>query len=93
LSTTPVVASMRRPSPAHDLEAALTVIDEIVGALRSEHEITAIGIGAPGFVDDASTVSLAPNLGWRNVELGTAIARRTGLSAVVEKRRERRGVG
>jgi glucokinase len=80
-----VVASVRRPSPTHDFEAALTVIDEIVATLAGEHEIAAIGVGAPGFVDnDMSTVSLAPNLGWRNVELGTAIARRTGLPTVVE---------
>ncbi|WP_159795216.1 ROK family glucokinase [Puerhibacterium puerhi] len=80
-----VLASVRRPSPTHDFAAALAVIDEIVESLGREHEVSAIGIGAPGFVDnDMSTISLAPNLGWRNVNLGAAVADRTGLPTVVE---------
>jgi predicted NBD/HSP70 family sugar kinase len=42
---------------------------------ESEHRIIGIGVGLPGGVDEASGVlNFAPNLGWRDVPVGTLLA-------------------
>ncbi|MFE7423437.1 ROK family glucokinase [Rhodococcus sp. NPDC057529] len=80
-----VEQSIRRPSPAHDFTAALSTIGDIVTELCGRYQLSAVGIGAPGFVDnDLQTVRLAANLGWRDVDLGAAVTALTGLPTVVE---------
>lgn len=54
--------------------------------LKEQHpDVTAVGVGAPGFVDsNRSTVIFAPNIDWENEPLRGRIEELTGLSTVVE---------
>ncbi|MGI9084500.1 MAG: ROK family glucokinase [Aeromicrobium sp.] len=80
-----VLARERTDTPSTDPAAVLETIGGIVERLRREHHITAVGIGAAGFVDaTGSTVLFAPHLAWRNEPLRDAAARRTGLPVIVE---------
>jgi len=80
-----VLARRRTDTPGTDTAAVLDTIGDVVDRLRGEHEVSAVGIGAAGFVDaSGSTVLFAPHLAWRNEPLRDAVARRTGLPAVVE---------
>jgi predicted NBD/HSP70 family sugar kinase len=41
---------------------------------ETEHRIIGIGVGVPGGVDEAGFLHFAPNLGWRDVPVGTLLA-------------------
>lgn len=64
------------------------VIDAIADAVRdasAEHEVEAVGIGAPGYVDDKrATVLFTPNLSWRHEALKDKVEQRIGLPVVIE---------
>jgi predicted NBD/HSP70 family sugar kinase len=45
--------------------------------------ILGMGVGSPGIVDRAGIVLTAPNLGWTDVDLQSALSSRFGLSVVV----------
>ena len=50
---------------------------------KSEHRIIGIGVGLPGGVDEArGLLHFAPNLGWRDVPVGTLVAERLVESAL-----------
>lgn len=80
-----VLAVARRRTPSRDPGHIVDVVVEIVGQLRSEHEVSAVGIGAAGFVDvDRSTVRFAANLAWRDTPIRADIAHRLDIPVVVE---------
>ncbi|MEP7055840.1 MAG: ROK family glucokinase [Actinomycetota bacterium] len=80
-----VVAEVRRPTPSASPEQTADVIVELVEELRKEHDVTAIGVGAAGFIDSArSTVMFSPNLAWRDEPLRERISDRIGLPVVIE---------
>ena len=64
------------------------VIDAIADAVRgasTEHPVDAVGIGAPGYVDDKrATVMFTPNLSWRHEALKDKVEQRIGLPVVIE---------
>ncbi|WP_314172711.1 ROK family glucokinase [Streptomyces winkii] len=64
------------------------VIDAIADAVRDasrEHEVDAVGIGAPGYVDDKrATVLFTPNLTWRHEALKDKVEQRIDLPVVIE---------
>jgi glucokinase len=80
-----ILATARRESPATDTDAIELSIEELVEELRRDHEVTAVGVGAAGFVDSGrSTVLFAPNLAWRDEPLRSDLEKRIGLPVVVE---------
>jgi glucokinase len=80
-----VLAQARRRTPSRDPEHLVDVVTEIVRQLLSEHEVTAVGVGAAGFVDvNRATVLFAPNLAWRDAPLREEISSRVDLPVVVE---------
>jgi glucokinase len=80
-----VLARARRRTPSRDPEHLVDIVTEIVRPLLSEHEVSAVGVGAAGFVDaDRTTVLFAPNLAWRNTPLQEEIAARVEIPVVVE---------
>ena len=80
-----VLARARRRTPSRDQEHLVDVVLEIVRQLRAEHDTTAIGIGAAGYIDAArSTVLFAPNLAWRNTPLRDEISQRLDTEVVIE---------
>ena len=80
-----VLARARRSTPSRDPRAVEDTIVEVVGVLRRQHEVAAVGIGAAGFVDaDRARVLFAPHLAWRNEPLRDEVAARIDLPVVVE---------
>lgn len=80
-----LLASTRRETPATDTAMVLEAIADGVRELASAHEITAVGIGAAGFVDASrSTVLFAPNLAWRDENLREELSGQLGVPVVVE---------
>ena len=80
LARTEVGAPHRAIDPIVDaLDAALAT----AGADRSS--LAAVGVGVPGRVDRATgTVSLAVNLGWQRLPLGSLLGARIGVPVLVE---------
>jgi glucokinase len=75
----------RRATPAKGAAAAIDTVMDLVRELASGHEVEAVGLGAPGFVDAGrSTVLFTPNLAWRDEPLREIVEKRCGLPAVVE---------
>ena len=80
-----IVEELRVESPATDADAIIDAISGLVGELRSRHEITAVGVGAAGYIDKArAVVMFAPNIAWREVHLKAALEGRVGLPVVIE---------
>jgi len=80
-----VLARTRQRTPSSNPDAVEDVIATCVEQLRRDHEVTAVGIGAAGFIDHARGVVLvAPNLAWRDEPLRDAVADRVGLPVVVD---------
>ena len=80
-----VVVSQLRSTPASNVEGIRDVIVDLVGTLRGDHEVDAVGIGAAGWIDSSrSTVQFAPNLAWRNEPLRDLLAEEIDLPIVVE---------
>jgi glucokinase len=80
-----VLAEARRRTPSQDPAHIVDVVVEIVGQLRSEHKVSAVGIGAAGFVDsERATVLFAANLAWRNTPIRADISQRLDIPVIME---------
>jgi len=80
-----ILQLVRRGTPSSDPDQIEDRIAEIVEELRSDHDVSAVGIGAAGFIDvDSAVVLFAPNLAWRDEPLRDEVAKRVGLPVVVE---------
>lgn len=80
-----IVASARRDTPATDQELIQAAVVDAVRELREGHEISAVGIGAAGFVGaDRRTIVFAANLAWRDAAIADAVEEQVGLPVVVE---------
>jgi glucokinase len=80
-----LLGSTRRETPATDTHMVLEAIGDAVRELRAHHEVVSVGIGAAGFVDAGrSTVLFAPNLAWRDEDLGGKLTSQLELPVVVE---------
>jgi glucokinase len=65
-----IIADDRVPTNAADPAAMLADVVSMVQRLRSAHEIEAVGVAAPGFIDASqSIVYYTPNIRWRNEPL------------------------
>ncbi|HEY6739720.1 MAG TPA: ROK family glucokinase [Actinopolymorphaceae bacterium] len=74
-----------RETPATSPPEIVAAIGEVVGELADRQEVSAIGIGAAGFVDAGRSIVLfAPNLAWRHEQLQEAVEDRTQLPTVIE---------
>src|SRR3954470_11059920 len=80
-----ILDRLRRDTPTKDPRETEDAIAEIVHHRASRHDVSAVGIGAAGFVDGTrSSVLFSPRLAWRHEPLRDAVERRLGLPVVVE---------
>jgi glucokinase len=80
-----IVEELRVVSPATSAEAIEDAIAGLVTELSSRHDISAVGVGAAGYIDKArAVVMFAPNIAWRNVDLKTELEKRVDLPVVIE---------
>lgn len=80
-----LITMVRKPTPAADAQSILDTILAVVAELRKVHDVEAIGVGAPGFIDTSrSSVMFAPNVNWRNEPLAMKISSATGLPTILE---------
>lgn len=68
------------PTAADTVTIAADAICDIQRTLREEQTVTAVGLAVPGLVHaPESTVQLAPNLDWHDVEIGQMFSAATEL--------------
>jgi glucokinase len=68
-----------------DPEGVVTAIADAITTVGRGTQAEAVGMGAPGYVDDKrATVLFAPNILWRHETLKDKIEQRVSLSVVVE---------
>lgn len=80
-----VTERLRREVAGADPRAAEEAVVSVARELAGGGEAVAIGVGAPGFIDQTgSVVRFAPNLGWREVPLRARIEDATGLPTRLE---------
>jgi len=80
-----VIDRERRDTPGRDAAATESTIVEVVNALADRHEVTAIGIGAAGWIaNDHATVLFSPHLAWRNEPLRESLRSRIAAPVIVE---------
>jgi len=80
-----IVARLKRATPAASPALTEQAIADVVNELLDGYQVTAIGLGAAGFVDSArATMLFAPNLAWRDEPLKQRVEERLGRAVVVE---------
>lgn len=80
-----VIDRTRRSTPGTDVRATEATIAAVVKELAGRHEISAVGIGAAGWIaNDRATVLFSPHLAWRNEPLRDALNAAVGVPVVVE---------
>ncbi|MBV9822740.1 MAG: ROK family glucokinase [Actinobacteria bacterium] len=80
-----VLDTARRATPGTDVAQTQAVIVEVVRELADRHEVTAVGIGAAGWIaTDRATVLFSPHLAWRDEPLRDALAGAIGMPVLVE---------
>ncbi len=82
-----ILAKLKRSTPAASPARTEQAIADVVTELLTGHQdrITAIGLGAAGFVDSArATMLFAPNLAWRDEPLKQRVEERLGREVMVE---------
>lgn len=75
------------PTPIDSAKRVATTIADAVKSLqdKASGDVSAVGIGAAGFVDaERATVLFAPNLPWRDEPLRDTVSDLVGLPVVVE---------
>ncbi|MET0467586.1 MAG: ROK family glucokinase [Aeromicrobium sp.] len=79
-----ILDSLAEPTPADSTKIPAVVAD-LVERLTGDELAAGIGIGAAGFVgEDRSTVRFAPNIDWREEQLGQHVRALVDLPVVVE---------
>lgn len=76
-----------QPDPQVVVRTIVDVVTGLVAEASSQGlgEVEAVGLGAPGFVDETrSLVRFAPNIAWSEEPLAQAVSSACGLPAVVE---------
>jgi glucokinase len=80
-----VIDFERGDTPGSDVAGTEAIIVDVVRALAERHDVSAVGIGAAGWIaNDHATVLFSPHLAWRNEPLRASLAGRIGLSLIVE---------
>ncbi|NPC95439.1 ROK family glucokinase [Nocardioides sp. zg-DK7169] len=80
-----VLEELRVESPATDVEAIEDAVTGLVKELGSRHDISAVGVGAAGYIDrDRAKIYFAPNIAWRDVSLRDELEERVDLPFVIE---------
>ncbi|ROO83846.1 glucokinase [Actinocorallia herbida] len=81
-----ILEKLRRPTPSTNPELTAGVIAEVTNLLKAKYaDVSAVGLGAAGFVDETRSVVLfAANLAWRDEPLKQKVEKLTGLPVVVE---------
>ncbi|HEX5293726.1 MAG TPA: ROK family glucokinase [Streptosporangiaceae bacterium] len=80
-----IIERVRRPTPAASPAGTEQVIVEVVNELRERYDVSAVGIGAAGFVDETRSVVLfAPNLAWRDEPVKKRVEDRLGCPVLVD---------
>ena len=80
-----VLETTRRMTPSHDVVQTESVIVDAVAELSERHDVTAVGVGAAGWIaNDRATVLFSPHLAWRDEPLRDALASAIGVPVLVE---------
>lgn len=80
-----VLARTRGDTPAHDAVLTRSVIVDAVRELAAGYPVTAVGIGAAGWIDASrGVVRFAPHLAWRDEPLRDDVASAVDLPVVIE---------
>jgi glucokinase len=80
-----ILAQLRRSTPAASPALTEQTIADVVTELLAGYPVSAIGLGAAGFVaSDRATMLFAPNLAWRDEPLKQRVEERLGRAVVVE---------
>lgn len=81
-----ILEKVRRPTPSTNPKETAETIAEVVDLLKGKYEeVSAVGLGTAGFVDETrSTVLFAPNLAWRDEPIKEKVEHLVGLPVVVE---------
>jgi len=81
-----ILATHREPTPKEGGAALTQTIVDVAQVLLKDHDATAIGVSAAGFVSsDRETMLATPNIsGWNGVNLKAAIGGELNLPVVIE---------
>jgi predicted NBD/HSP70 family sugar kinase len=79
------IVSRRVVDHVEHLDDAAGIVIGLARALAAESDmpILGMGVGTPGIVDDAGVVLIAPNFGWRDYDLKSALREAVDVPVIV----------
>lgn len=67
------------------LEQLYKIIDGLISSVpKSPFGVVGIGVGVPGIVNNRQEILLAPNLGWKNVDLKSELQKKYKVPVAIE---------
>lgn len=80
-----ILAEDRIATDAGDADGIVDAVIAMIEGLSAQHPVTAAGVAAPGFIDEAqSTVYYTPNVAWRNEPLRERLLEELDLEVTVD---------
>lgn len=80
-----ILRSFRADTPGKDVQLIHSAIVAAIDRLKGDHDVTAVGIGAAGWIaQDRDTVLFSPHLAWRNERLQSALQRDIDVPVFIE---------
>jgi glucokinase len=80
-----ILAEDRVATDAGNSEAIIDAVVAMVQKLAVGHDVSAVGVAAPGFIDvEQSTVYYTPNVNWRNEPLRDRLSERLHLTVTID---------
>ncbi|CAN5374130.1 ROK family glucokinase [soil metagenome] len=80
-----ILSDDRVATQAGDSDAIVDAVVAMVERLSAGHDIDAVGVAAPGFIDAGqSTVYYTPNISWRNEPLRDRLQARLGVDVTID---------
>lgn len=80
-----ILSEDRVATDAGNSEAIIDAVVAMVQKLAVSHEVSAVGVAAPGFIDvEQSTVYYTPNVNWRNERLRDRLSERLNLMVTID---------
>jgi predicted NBD/HSP70 family sugar kinase len=78
------LAAAHRTIGTHDVTAVVAQLVDLVRELAGSDDVAAVGVSVGGNVADSRVVTWAPFLGWRDVDLASALEAILGIPVLVE---------
>ncbi len=84
-----IIAEQKKTINKRTYEDVMKIVSQIIDSLldskpASRYGVIGIGVGVPGIVNKGEEVQMAPNLGWKNINVKSDLEMKYNLPVIIE---------